>query len=216
MKRHSSALCALTVVLCVGPAFGGANPLSDQHRSSSASPSAPIHVELDKKGGCVEFFAVGWPSALKIHGKGRGPEGELLVVAHQVRGSIEFDLETLETGIELRDRHMKEQYLQTSRFPRAVLKLEGVDAKRLADSTGSVSLPFRGMLSLHGVDKPVAGEAKVSQAGSRLGTVATFEIQLGDFGIEVPKYLGITVAEKVQVKVAFSALLETPREVVQR
>src|SRR5262245_49694569 len=156
MKRHSSALCALTVVLSVGPASGAANPIPDQHRSNSASPATAIHVELEKKGGCVEFFAVGWPSALKIHGKGRGPEGQLQVVGNQVNGTIEFDLDTLETGIELRDRHMKEQYLQTARFPRAALKLEGLDAKRLADSSGSVSLPFRGMLSLHGVDKPVA------------------------------------------------------------
>jgi polyisoprenoid-binding protein YceI len=216
MKRHPAALCFL-IVSSVGPATGAANRILHPERPISASSAIPKRVELQKKSGCVEFFAVGWPSALKIHGKGSGPEGAIEVVGNQIEGSIEFDLNTLETGIELRDRHMKEQYLHTARFPRAVLKLEHMDAKPLTDSSaGSVSLPFRGVLSLHGVERPVGGEARVSQSGSRVGTVATFEIQLGDFGIEVPKYLGIAVAEKVQVKVAFSALVESAREVVQR
>jgi hypothetical protein len=208
--RLSAALCLFFVASSVGPASGATHPLGHAQPAKSSPPTAPLHVEIQKQAGSVEFFAVGWPSALKIHGKGLGPEGDLEVVGNKLHGALEFDLATLETGIDLRDKHMKEQYLQTSLFPRAVLTLEHVDVEALADrSAASVSLPFRGTLALH-------GDAKVTQAGSRVGTIATFTIVLGDFGIAVPKYLGITVAEKVQVKVSFSALVESTREAARR
>lgn len=72
-------------------------------------------------------------------------------------------------------------------------------------SFGSLSVPFEGVLSLHGVERPVAGEARISRVGTQVTGAATFSINLAEFGIAVPKYLGITVAEKVEVRASFSA-----------
>ena len=63
-----------------------------------------------------------------------------------------------------------------------------------------MSVPFAWHLSLHGVEKPITGEAKITRAGSSLTTTAVFGINIKDFGIAVPSYMGITVAEKVQVR----------------
>jgi polyisoprenoid-binding protein YceI len=171
-----------------------------------------------KKAGSVEFLATGWPSALRINGKGVGPEGSLSMTGSEVSGSLAVDLGTLTTGIALRDRHMKEQYLEVQRFPRAELALTRLDLKQVPDGSdfGAVTVPFEGTLSLHGVQKPVSGQAKVSRSAEKVTVNAVFSIQLGDFGIAVPKYLGITVAEKVEVKAAFSALLEHGRDVAGR
>jgi polyisoprenoid-binding protein YceI len=185
---------------------------------ASSQSSSPVNFELRNDGGRIEFFATGRPSALRIHGKGKGPDGTITVAEGVVTGALAFDLDSLETGIGLRDRHMKETYLETSRYPRASLTLKQLDASRLpqASSFAPVTVPFEGTLSLHGVERPVTGQAKVSRDGARISSTATFAINLGEFGIAVPSYLGITVAEKVEVKATFSALVEHGRAVAER
>ena len=207
MKRPST-LYALLTLPCVASVAS----------ATGSGPSPSFHVELQKQAGNVEFFAVGWPSALKIHGKGAGPEGQLDVAALGVSGAITFDLDSLETGIGLRDRHLKEQYLQTARFSRATLKLSRVGLKPLPDATAfkNVSIPFEGVLSLHGANRPVAGEARITRDGPRVSVAAAFTIDIREFGIDVPSYLGITVAEKVQVKVSFSSQVESGRDMAGR
>jgi polyisoprenoid-binding protein YceI len=208
MKRPST-LCALlgTVGLSVAPL---AFPSETPSRQLSPAPSSANVVELRKQSGRVEFFAVGWPSALKIHGQGPGAEGVVHVTSGTLSGSLAFDLDSLETGIGLRDRHMKEKYLHTARYPRAELTLSALDVSKVPDSGdfAPVTIPFQGTLSLHGVERPVSGSARLSRSGERVSATAEFPLELGDFGIEVPSYLGITVAEKVQVKTTFTARVE--------
>jgi polyisoprenoid-binding protein YceI len=210
MKR-TSTLYALLAIACAAAAAAAAQSVEPKQASSQ-------HVELHKQGGNVEFFATGWPSALKIHGKGAGPEGAVRLDEGAVSGAVAFDLDTLETGIALRDRHLKENYLHTARYPRATLTLSRVELGALAGSSSfkNAAVPFEGVLSLHGAEKPVAGEARLTRDGARVQAAATFTIDIRDFGIDVPSYLGITVAEKVQVKVTFSTQLEPGREVAGR
>lgn len=216
MKR-SSTLYALTGVLCLSYGLGamvvGAQTVHSKEPASLTS--SPVQVEMQNNAGSIEFFATGWPSALRIHGKGAGPDGTLTVRDTAVTGSIGVDLGSLETGIGLRDRHMKENYLQVDRYPRAVLTLSHLDIK-LAANGGPVNVPFEGTLLLHGVEKHVTGQARVSREADQVTGNAAFSIKLGEFGIDVPKYLGITVAEKVDVKATFSAHVDRARDVAER
>lgn len=207
MKRPST-LFALAGFLCLG--LGPNDP-------ASLKPS-DVRIEMSTDAGSVEFVATGWPSALKIHGKGTGPAGTLTVTDHAVTGSLAVDLASLETGIGLRDRHLKEEYLQVDRYPQARLTLSHLDVRRLPEGAtfGAVAIPFEGTLLLHGVEKPVSGQARVSRNDSRVAVSAQFSISLGDFGVGVPKYMGITVAEKVDVKAAFSAAVGRPHDVARR
>lgn len=210
MKRPST-LSVLAGILCLPPCVVLAGTFTHQEPRAGAA-RAPSTLGIQP--GRVEFDAVGWPSALKIHGKGAGLDGQLQVEDASVSGVIGFDLKALETGIALRDRHLKETYLETARFPRATLTLSRVSIAHVpaTDRFPAVTVPFEGKLSLHGVEKAVGGEAKVMRAGSSVSTTASFSIDIRDFGIQVPSYMGITVAEKVQVRVGFPAVLETARD----
>jgi polyisoprenoid-binding protein YceI len=219
MKRPST-LYALAGILWLGPAPGAvvAGAQAVPSKDAVSLKSSAVRVDLKTQAGSVEFLATGWPSALKIHGKGAGPDGTLTVTNHSVSGSLAVDLATLETGIGLRDHHLKEEYLQVDRYPQARLTLSRLDVTQVPDGApfGAVSVPFEGTLLLHGVEKPVSGQAKVSRHDDRITVNAQFSINLGDFGVDVPKYMGITVAEKVDVKTAFSAALEPSRDVARR
>jgi polyisoprenoid-binding protein YceI len=121
-------------------------------------------------------------------------------------GSLALDLRTLETGIGLRDQHMRDTYLEVGRgegFDTAVLsdlRLGDVDLQSFRGRT-----EFTGTLLLHGVRKPVTGKVEVRRGGDAVDLQATFPVTLSEFGIARPAYLGVGVADVVQVKVALSA-----------
>lgn len=160
--------------------------------------------------GTVEFRATGHPSALHVVGKGAGPVGTFAIRQDTVSGSVSFDLQTLDTGISLRDEHMKEKYLEVAKYPQAQLTITELKLPRPlnAQTTALSGVPFQGILKLHGVEKSVAGtvDLKATNPGT-LQTNANFSLRLTDFGIDVPKYMGITVADDVQVMVMTSAQL---------
>jgi polyisoprenoid-binding protein YceI len=122
-----------------------------------------------------------------------------------VAGEIAVDLRTLDSGIGLRNTHMRDNYLEVGRgdgFDRAVLSdiVLGAD---VATASGSVS--FTASLLVHGVRKPVAGQAKVTRSGSEVRVDASFPVKLADYGIAEPRYLGVGVKDQVQVRVKFGS-----------
>lgn len=147
--------------------------------------------------GEVAFEAVGKPSFLKIKGQGEGPEGKVQI-AQSITGEFKFKLATLNTGIEMRDKHMKEKYLQVSQHPEAVLKLREL-SEWSTDKGEAVAVPFKGTLSLHGVEKPIAGTVDIKKKGAGYEITANFETKITDYSIEIPNYAGITVADNVKV-----------------
>ncbi len=160
---------------------------------------------LSAKGGEVEILAVGKPSFIKIRGKGDPPQGQVDVQDAKVTGTFEFDLKSLDTGIGLRNEHMRDKYLQVNEHPKAKLQIEKVELKdgwSLA-KPAIKSAPFSGQLTLHGVTKPVSGTVSVSEAKA---VEAAFKIKLSDFAIDIPKYMGITVADDVEVAVKIAGL----------
>jgi polyisoprenoid-binding protein YceI len=212
MKRPPT-LFALLGILCLSPLVATSARSQDGPPSSTRAPQGVAVTS-----GTIEFTAVGWPSALTIHGKGDGLDGHVAVLGASASGTLSFDLSVLSTGIGLRDRHMKEKYLEVASHPRATLALARASIERLParDSFDPVVVPWEGTLTLHGATRPVSGEARVARAGNAVKTVAEFAIVLGDYGIAVPSYMGITVAEKVQVKVTWTGALEAVHDAAQR
>lgn len=183
------------------------------HAAPPASEPAPPRkwtLDLSKGTGSVSFDAIGRPSALKIHGKGEAPKGELSVEDGKLSGTCTFRLDTLDTGIGLRNKHMKERYLEVGKFPLAKLAFTSLPLPENAGSAGFShdALPFKGVLSLHGVDKPVEGTAKVSRQGDAMALDARFGIKTTDFGIATPSFAGVTMAEDVTVEARITAPLQ--------
>lgn len=145
--------------------------------------------------GKTHFLAVGKPSMLKIHGEAPVTKSKLLLANNSLSGKIDLPLEKLDTGIALRNKHMQ-NYLGSSSHPTATLTLEEASVGNdFSKSLSNPEQPFRGKLSLHGKEQAVSGKYSIKN-----GVVSsTFQIKLTDYGIEIPRYLGITVAETVDV-----------------
>ncbi len=138
---------------------------------------------------------------------------------HQVSGWIEcdpaalgdsatvqvaIDLASLDTGIDLRNRHMREDHLETARYPQAVFRggrLLGAPARLEPGRTARFEIA--GELDLHGVKRPLRApvEATLDASGGkqRLRVVARFPVSLSDYHIARPQFLVIRLAETQQV-----------------
>lgn len=178
--------------------------------------SSALAIPMDSNQGKVEFLAIGKPAAIKIKGEGKGPTGQFDLKRSgndlKLTADLNVDLETLDTGISLRDRHMKEKYLETGKYKTAILKV--ADARLPAAAlAGTGSYTVSGTLMMKGVEKPVDIALQLENLGESVKAISKFKINLADYTIDVPKYAGITVANDVEVSVetltAKSALPET-------
>jgi polyisoprenoid-binding protein YceI len=159
-------------------------------------------VSLAPAQGSTQFLAVGRPSALKINGKGEGPSGSLSFKkdgeGYLMSGEAVVDMSKFETGIGMRDRHMKETYLEVEKYKTAKLTLKDVKLPKSAVESGG-EVKCKGHLDLHGKQQDVDVVVSLEKKEDSLGATSRFTIKLSDFAIAVPKYAGITVADEVTV-----------------
>ncbi len=103
---------------------------------------------------------------------GAGPQEPL-------NGDLSVDLQKLQTGIGLRDRHMKENYLEVMKGAEfSAARLEEIRIDALQGQTS-----FRGMLLLHGQRREVTGTATIKQHGEGYRVEANFPIRTAEFEI---------------------------------
>jgi polyisoprenoid-binding protein YceI len=137
--------------------------------------------------------------------KTKNLSGELGPASDQpgtVHGALRVDLQTLETGIGIRDRHMKDNYLEVEKGPDfSAAMFEDIRVDRLDGRS-----VFSGTLMLHGQRKPISGTAELQQRDGRVRVQAQFPMKISDFEIPTPKYLGVGVRDEIQIKVNLTAV----------
>jgi polyisoprenoid-binding protein YceI len=100
---------------------------------------------------------------------------------------------------------MKAKYLETEKFPKAILAVTHLELpKNFAPGSNLANAAFKGTLTLKGVQKPVEGTVNIS--GPKLATTAEFSFSLNDYPVGVPSYLGVTVADRIQVQATLPEL----------
>ena len=119
-----------------------------------------------------------------------------------MNGELTVDLKTLATGIGLRDRHLKDNYLEVQRGSAfAAARLQDIRVDALEGKTA-----FRGALMLHGERREVSGTATIRPDGPGYRVEANFPVRISDFQIPDPTYLGVGVKNEVQVRVHFTVV----------
>lgn len=136
--------------------------------------------------GKCEFFAKASIGVLEFTGTGCTIEGAPKLEGGKVSGEFSIDTSKLDTGMALRNDHMKDNYLEVKKFPKATLKLDP-----MPEAGGA----FTGKLTLHGVEKPISGKADKSPSGWSF----KFDVNTKDFGIKQADYKGITIGESISI-----------------
>ena len=137
--------------------------------------------------------------------KSNDVRGEVAARADQpgaLDGALHVNLQTLVTGIGLRDRHMRENYLEVQKGPEyATAVLEQIRVERLEGTT-----TLKGVLLLHGQRREVSGTAEMKEQDGRIRVQAQFPLRVSDFEIPKPSYLGVGVRDEIQIKVTMTVM----------
>ncbi len=100
-----------------------------------------------------------------------------------------LDLNTIATGITLRDRQMRENFLETEKFPFAEFTGKFYNKIDLTSETPQ-KVFVRGKFTIHGVSRELDVVATLTPKGrNNLSATATWPLKLSDYGIEVPSLL---------------------------
>jgi hypothetical protein len=165
--------------------------------------SLAAHAKLSRVAGPEVSFTLIGPAGMKIVGTGN----ELRVADDGTAVKVSVPLASMKTGISIRDKHMHEKYLQTPNYPSAELQVPRSSLKILSGGS-SVAQDAAGTLTLHGKSKPVNFHFTSAREGSKLKVRGTMHLNMNDYGIEVPVYLGVTVKPDVDVAAQFDVTEE--------
>lgn len=113
---------------------------------------------------------------------------------------FEVDLRTLDTGIGLRNRHMREDYLHTDKYPYA--RYTG-RITNVSDAGGKKNVTVKGSMDIHGVKKTLDVTGTLTSTGNGVKIKTAFPVKLTDHKIEVPKFMFLKINEVMQLEVEF-------------
>lgn len=111
------------------------------------------------------------------------------------------DLNTLDTGIGLRDKHMRDNYLETEKYPFAEFsgKFNAIPGLAIGSK---IPVTANGKFKIHGVERPIQVKGTLSKnAKGELELEAGFEVLLSDYKIPVPKLIFYELAENQVVTI---------------
>lgn len=149
--------------------------------------------EFETKEGSIEFLSEATVESFT------GSSNQLNGYINLADSTLDFylDLATLETGVKLRDEHMRENHLETEKFPFAEFsgKMSGFDPS-LADSQSVVA---KGTFTIHGVSKEIEVNGKAILSDGKFGLNASWNIILQDYEITRPKFLFLKLSESQKV-----------------
>jgi polyisoprenoid-binding protein YceI len=144
----------------------------------------------------VLFLATG-PARMKIS----GAASDLKASEKDGKLTITVPLTNLKTGIGLRDRHTR-RYLHTDKYPEATLVVARSKLK-FPENDKSTSSKATGDFTLNGVTKPLGFHYLANRTGSDYHVQALATVDIRDYDIKIPCYLGVCVDPEVKLKVKF-------------
>jgi polyisoprenoid-binding protein YceI len=109
---------------------------------------------------------------------------------------------SLHTGVGLRDKHLRDRYLHASRYPAIRLDVPWAGVRRPPPG-GSVVAEADGTLYLHGQARPLRFRYTAREAEGVVSVDGSFRIDIRDFGVEPPSFLGIHVYPQVDAEARF-------------
>jgi polyisoprenoid-binding protein YceI len=129
---------------------------------------------------------------------GRSPavSGAVTIAGGAVTAAeVTVDMTRLRTDVEPRDGRMRDEGLETARFPTAGFRLDR--PVPLGDVSGArvVALRLPGTLTLHGVSRPVEFPVEARWDGATIQVAGGTRIRRADFDLQVPSLAGYRIED---------------------
>ena len=117
------------------------------------------------------------------------------------RVDVTINLDSLDTGIALRNREMRQRYLETPKWPNGTFKSIDVEGPAAIAINQPADLRITGDLTIHNVTKRVTLPVRVVLIpDGRVHITTQFNVHMPDFGISVPSNILVTVDNNIPVR----------------
>lgn len=148
----------------------------------------------------VSFDATGHPGMLDLTGKTNQmtleDQGDKLV--------FHVNMNTVSTGIDLRDEHMRSKYVQTDKYPEVVLTVPKSSITFPTEKGQSAKGTVDAIFTAHGMDEPVKVNWRIKRTKTGWSVKGDFEFDTSKHGIEIPSFLGVTVDPQMRAHAKFN------------
>ncbi len=103
----------------------------------------------------------------------------------------------------LMEEHFNENYMESSKFPKATFKgkIINFDTKKL--STTKTSYDLEGDLTIHGVTKKIKTKMTMVSNGEKITATTLISIKPQDYNVEIPSLVKGKIAENAKVSMSF-------------
>ncbi len=117
--------------------------------------------------------------------------------------SVSVDLDALRSDSDLRDEWIKINTLQTRIYPRAEFTPARVAGVPLPlPASGEWAASIEGTMKIHGVERPLVWEVKVTRSAGEVRARGTTAFKFGDYGMAVPaNRLVLSVVDDVRLEI---------------
>ena len=118
---------------------------------------------------------------------------------------FEVDLNSVETGIGKRDRDMREDVLETDKWPKTSYRGKINKVEKMNDNNNQYKVSALGKMFLHGREKTIPIEALINMTNDEMTVNCDFSVMLKDYEIEAPSLLAfIKVADEIKLNLNFT------------
>ena len=122
---------------------------------------------------------------------------------------FEVLLESLDTGIGMRNEDMRKDFLETDQYPYA--KYRGYISRVSRDTDSTYTVTVKGEMTIHGVTNELQTINTVTRQGNQYRIESDFAVQLPDYNINVPELLFMRISETIELELDFW-LMPAPEE----
>jgi len=106
--------------------------------------------------------------------------------------------------VALMEEHFNENYIESSKFPKATFKGKIIDFELSKLSESGKEFIVSGTITMHGVDKLVELPATLTIVDNTISMKLRFTLKPEDFNIEIPKIVSSKIAEEIDVIANYS------------
>lgn len=114
---------------------------------------------------------------------------------------FEVDLRTVDTGIRLRNKYLKETLLDSEKYPYATFKGELLSVEK--ETAKQYKVVADGKLTLNGYTREIRTEGKLVKSGNGYKIASGFSLKLSDYGIEIPKGMLMKISDRIDLVLDF-------------
>jgi polyisoprenoid-binding protein YceI len=175
----------------------------------------PLHFQVAGDADDTVKFTSNAPMEI-INGDTHGVTGRILLddsfkfdARHPFDIVFSVDLSTFDTGIALRNQHMRDKYLETNQYPKATFKATRIKLAKKPDlhKPQTVDLTATGDFSLHGVTVKktiplqVAYQPGTGDQPASVRIKGKFPVPLAQHHIKRPEVVMVKLADTIYVNV---------------